>query len=139
MSPPRGPHDRARRRLLGWLAATSGLTAAGLHASCSGRTPGDDAVAVALADLPDGARTMVRWLDQPIEVVRTGEEIRARSLVCSHMSCTVRWEAGPRRYVCPCHAGQFDADGNPVAGPPERPLRSVPVVVEDGTAWIGRG
>ncbi len=139
MNPKREPRDSDRRRLCGWIAAASGLAAVGMHAGCSGPAPGDPDVAVALADLADGRRTIVRWRDQPVEVVRAGDEIRARSLICTHMSCTVRWEADRGRYVCPCHHGEFDADGVPVAGPPERPLRIVPVTVEDGTAWVGRG
>ena len=139
MRPSRGPQDRDRRRLCGWLAAASGLTAVGLHPGCSAPPLEEPDVAVALADLADGERTIVRWGDRPVEVVRAGEDVRARSLICTHMSCTVRWEAGRQRYVCPCHHGEFDADGKPVAGPPVEPLRSVPVTVEDGTAWVGRG
>jgi Rieske Fe-S protein len=133
------PDNSARRRLIGWLAATSGLAAVGLHGACSGPGPSDDAVAIPLADLADGTRTLVRWREQPVEVVRTAAGVRARSLICTHMSCTVRWVAEAGRYVCPCHAGQFDPDGNPVAGPPERPLRTVPAAVEGDTVWIGRG
>lgn len=139
MAPARGPQDRDRRRLCRWLAATSGLAAVGLHAGCPAPTPEDQDVAVALTDLADGARTIVRWRDRPVEVARIGGEVRARSLICTHMSCTVRWEAARGRYVCPCHHGEFDAAGLPVAGPPTGPLQAVPVTVEGGTAWVGRG
>lgn len=139
MDDPQGPEARARRRVIGWLAATSGLAAVGLHGACSAPGSVDDVLAIPLEDLADGVRTVVRWREQPVEVLRSAGAVRARSLICTHMSCTVRWVDDAGRYVCPCHGGQFDRDGLPVGGPPERPLRSVPAAIEDDTVWIGRG
>lgn len=52
---------------------------------------------------------------------------------CTHLSCPVvpRPEAG--RFDCPCHAGHFDlATGDPLAGPPRRPLPRVTLEVRAG-------
>ena len=82
-------------------------------------------------------RTIVTWEDQPVEVRFTGDGFAARSLACTHLGCTVRWEPQENRYVCPCHAGFYDAEGNPTSGPPPSPLRTVPVQVVDDLVIVG--
>jgi len=42
---------------------------------------------------------------------------------CTHLSCPVIPRPETNRLQCPCHEGAFDlATGEPVAGPPRRPL-----------------
>ena len=84
------------------------------------------AVRVRLTDVPDGARTNVLRGDEPVELLRTGGEVRARSLLCTHFGCTLAWNQRERRYDCPCHGGAFDADCSPIAGPPTEPMRVLP-------------
>jgi Rieske Fe-S protein len=42
--------------------------------------------------------------------------------LCSHAGCAVSWEAEPARFTCPCHGGEFYADGSRASGPPPRGL-----------------
>ncbi len=58
------------------------------------------------------------------------------SRVCSHLNCLVRWEESKRQFLCPCHGGVFDEEGNVVAGPPPRALERLPVKVEDGVLYV---
>ena len=58
------------------------------------------------------------------------------SRVCSHLNCLVRWEESKRQFLCPCHGGVFDEEGNVVAGPPPRALEKLPVKVEDGVLYV---
>jgi Rieske Fe-S protein len=57
----------------------------------------------------------------------------ALSAVCTHLTCTVRYEASSGTIFCPCHNGRFDLAGNVVSGPPPAPLETfkVEVVGED--------
>ncbi len=41
---------------------------------------------------------------------------------CTHLGCTVNWEANAKAFICPCHNGKFNINGAVVAGPPPRPL-----------------
>ena len=41
---------------------------------------------------------------------------------CTHLGCTVDWEADAQAFICPCHNGKFNKDGAVLAGPPPRPL-----------------
>lgn len=85
-----------------------------------------------LAELPVGGRRLLVVDGQPVEVTRAESGPVARVLLCTHFGCAVAWNATRGSYLCPCHAGVFDAAGRPVAGPPTRPLRTLPVQVEAG-------
>ena len=129
-----------RRRVLRLLAAGGCVAATGaLHwVGCSaegGKRTG--AVSVDREEVEREGRVVVQWQDQPVEIRATRDGYEARSLVCTHIGCTVRWVAAEERYACPCHEGFFDDRGNPIGGPPAAPLRSVPVRVNGNTITVG--
>ena len=70
--------------------------------------------------------------------VRTddGRSFTAMSNVCTHLGCRIRWVADRQEFLCPCHNGVFDKDGNVVSGPPPRPLTRYDVKVENGQMSI---
>jgi cytochrome b6-f complex iron-sulfur subunit len=123
-----------RREFLGCACrcstALAALTVLPYLQSCAG-APEDDAPRVAWSELPDGARVVVRDGSLPIEVTRDGEELHARSLLCTHQGCEVEWAEASGQYICPCHEGIFDASGRPVMGPPREPLREFTVERRD--------
>jgi cytochrome b6-f complex iron-sulfur subunit len=92
---------------------------------------------IPLDTVPDGGRTTLKLGAFPVELQRTGRSVTARSLVCTHMGCTVAWQEATRRYACPCHAGLYDAAGRPLEGPPPRGLDPVPVTVSGGRVTLG--
>jgi glycine/D-amino acid oxidase-like deaminating enzyme/nitrite reductase/ring-hydroxylating ferredoxin subunit len=49
-------------------------------------------------------------------------QLHAVSAVCTHLGCTVRWNAGERSWDCPCHGSRFDPDGGVLHGPAVTPL-----------------
>jgi menaquinol-cytochrome c reductase iron-sulfur subunit len=61
------------------------------------------------------------------------------SPICTHMGCNVEWSDEKQRFLCPCHGGQYTADGRNVAGPPPRPLDRLAARVEDGVLKIQAG
>ena len=127
-----------RREVLAAAGALIGLALPPI--GCGGdREPAlkDGQVAVPLSDLPQGERRVVIVGENPVEVLRTGDAVRARMLRCTHMGCVVRWQAAAGEYFCPCHQGRYDANGNPIAGPPPRPLTLVPVAVRGGRVVLG--
>jgi Rieske Fe-S protein len=54
---------------------------------------------------------------------------------CTHLGCVVFWAAEDRLLECPCHEGVFDLSGEPVSGPPDRPLSRIDVEVRSGVVW----
>jgi nitrite reductase/ring-hydroxylating ferredoxin subunit len=129
-----------RRSLLKILAGAAGVAAVtqlGGLSGCGPKAPEPPPVAeVPLTSLPDGERVRAMMGETPIEVVHTGDEVRARSLWCTHVGCEVRWNSEKKRYICPCHEGEYDARGFPVAGPPPRRLDELQVTITDGVATI---
>ncbi|MEI8314481.1 MAG: Rieske (2Fe-2S) protein [Verrucomicrobiota bacterium] len=79
---------------------------------------------------------MVALDNRPVIVVRTPQGFRAYSAVCTHLGCIVGWDAGRRQIACPCHAGFFDLNGRPVAGPPPRPLTEQSVIVVNNEVMV---
>ncbi|MBM4332820.1 MAG: Rieske (2Fe-2S) protein [Deltaproteobacteria bacterium] len=63
--------------------------------------------------------------------------LRAFSLVCTHLACTVAWRPEKREFFCPCHDALFDARGNVLSGPPPAPLERWNVQVKDGRVLVG--
>jgi menaquinol-cytochrome c reductase iron-sulfur subunit len=78
--------------------------------------------------LPWAGRTalMSGWLR------RTETGFICFSVHCTHLGCPVNWLAKGQIFLCPCHGGVFNADGQPVGGPPQRPLQRHDVRVQDG-------
>lgn len=46
---------------------------------------------------------------------------------CTHLGCTLAFDEGARKLVCPCHHSQFDTSGQRLAGPAQRNLTVYPV------------
>ncbi|MGP8051270.1 MAG: ubiquinol-cytochrome c reductase iron-sulfur subunit [Desulfobaccales bacterium] len=61
----------------------------------------------------------------------------AYSKVCTHLGCLVKFNKERLEFICPCHAGTFDLEGNVVSGPPPKPLRKFAVRVEGDNLVIG--
>lgn len=111
---------------------------------------GDRVVGVALegnqgaegprATVPAAAVPARGWLtvdtaEGPVFVGRQGGGFRALDGRCTHMGCAVA--AVEEGFLCPCHAGRYDAAGRPIAGPPVRPLAALPVHVAGGADVAG--
>ncbi len=124
-----------RRELLRSLAALALIPAACRRAAPA--PTGPPPVEVPLARLPLGRRVVLSVHGHPVELIRTASGVTARSLSCTHQGCEVAWEEEERGYRCPCHDGRFDADGNVAAGPPPRPLPSVPARVDGALVLVG--
>jgi menaquinol-cytochrome c reductase iron-sulfur subunit len=59
------------------------------------------------------------------------EDFTAFSVYCTHTGCPVSWRAGANLFLCPCHGGVFDREGEVIGGPPERPLMRLDVRIRD--------
>ncbi len=64
------------------------------------------------------------------------EEFTAFSIYCTHVGCPVAWREGASLFICPCHGGVFDREGEVVAGPPETPLVRLDTRLRDGQVEI---
>jgi menaquinol-cytochrome c reductase iron-sulfur subunit len=71
-------------------------------------------------------------------LTKDGEDFVVYGPDCTHLGCAYRWDEPKQLFLCPCHAGVFDIDGNVVSGPPPRPLDRFDVRVVNGQIEIGK-
>ena len=109
----------SRRR---FMMMTAGTSAALLLGACTAKKEEAPASAPAADDpfagIAAGQGAVVDVDGAKIAAYRTeaGELIRL-SADCPHQGCPVEWNAGQARWVCPCHASQFQPDGTFISGP----------------------
>ncbi|MEZ4524153.1 MAG: ubiquinol-cytochrome c reductase iron-sulfur subunit [Thermomicrobiales bacterium] len=54
---------------------------------------------------------------------RTGDrDFTAFAVNCTHLGCPVNWLQEAELFLCPCHGGIYDANGDVAGGPPPRAL-----------------
>jgi Rieske Fe-S protein len=64
------------------------------------------------------------------------DRITVYSSTCTHLACNVIWRKEKGIFECPCHSGQFDSNGRPIAGPPTRPLTVLEHKVEESSLMV---
>lgn len=141
-----GEENITRRAFTRYLIAGSGAFAAASVGAATFTSlrdlPDGDATAILpVADLPEGTSHLFRYPgpDDPAIVLHLATGIVAYSQKCTHLGCVVFWEEQDEELVCPCHEGIFEpTTGDPIAGPPERPLPRIAVEVRGGTIWALR-
>ncbi len=60
-----------------------------------------------------------------IYLIREPDEVFALSAQCTHLGCTLNYDAVSRRFACPCHGSVFTLSGKRVAGPARKDLYRV--------------
>jgi len=84
-----------------------------------------------------GGSISVQVAGRAVLVVRHAAGFRAFSAVCTHLGCLVKWNEARNAFLCPCHAGVYDADGRVVSGPPPAPLPEYEVVLAGKKVYVG--
>ncbi|MDO3380149.1 ubiquinol-cytochrome c reductase iron-sulfur subunit [Geoalkalibacter halelectricus] len=134
-----------RRVLLGTLLGGLGavLAAAGVYPVWRFLAPPAtdealDQVTLFRDQVPLGGAHFFNFRGRPAVIIqmRPGD-FTAFSAVCTHLGCVVQWQAAEQRFLCPCHAGLFSADGAVIGGPPPRPLERLAVSLRDDRILVG--
>ncbi len=60
----------------------------------------------------------------------------ALSRTCTHLGCSVPWDAEKNQFVCPCHGSTFGMTGEVLTSPAPRPLDIYPVRIENGIVKV---
>jgi len=81
-----------------------------------------DVEAPSVADVREGEGKIVSNGGAKVAAARIEGELRALDPACSHMGCTVAWNAAEKSWDCPCHGSRFDTRGEVLNGPATVPL-----------------
>lgn len=63
----------------------------------------------------------------------------AMSRRCTHLSCTVPWVAAENKFICPCHASEFDIRGEVTSPPAPRALDLYEVEIRNNVLTVNTG
>src|SRR5512135_47698 len=90
------------------------------------------------SDIPSGEAKNFVFRNMPAIIInRPDKGFIAFSRTCTHLGCLVEYHHAQQRLICPCHAGNFDLEGNVLSGPPPKPLTVIPFKIEGDKIVIG--
>lgn len=110
-----------------------------LPAKSAGGGVQNSVTAAQAGELPPNTAKVFKFGSAPAVLVNTAEgKLVALAGVCTHLTCTVRFDAETETLFCPCHNGRFDLGGNVLSGPPPRPLETYDVEVSGNDIIVSR-
>lgn len=77
-----------------------------------------NSITIPLSALPENGVYMIR--DKKAAIIRRQQDIRAISISCTHLGCTLN--VANDEFVCPCHGSVFTLEGNVIKGPATKNL-----------------
>ena len=90
-----------------------------------------------LTDLKEDQALFFEREGTQVVLIYTNREPKAFDAACTHLGCLVKYDQERQVFICPCHAGTFDLEGNVISGPPPKPLPRLSVRVVDNNLVIG--
>jgi len=95
-------------------------------------------VLTSFTSLVEGAAGQAERQETSVYVLNGGNgQFTVFDTRCTHLGCPVRWYQAVGQFICPCHGGAFDLEGEVVAGPPPRPLDRYQWEVQNGVLYAG--
>ena len=91
---------------------------------------------VALANVPRDNFIQVGLSPGNAWVGYENDALAALNARCTHEGCTIDWKPDQGAFVCPCHGGRFDRNGNVLQGPPRDALAKLTCRVNGPTVEI---
>lgn len=146
------PQDPVRRRLIWGGLGVAAAAYAGAFVYPIYRYLADPAekaaelakvteVEIPEADLPaPGSAIIFKFGSRKALLIRHADgEYVCLGATCTHLGCTVAYQAEQDRIYCACHGGVYDSrTGRNVSGPPPRPLDTFGVERVDGKVIVRR-
>jgi 3-phenylpropionate/trans-cinnamate dioxygenase ferredoxin component len=85
-------------------------------------------------EVPAGEMRVFDMAGTKLNVTNADGHLYGFEDICTHMGCSLAaGELDGTVVTCACHGSQFDiTNGDVLRGPAERPVRSIPLTVENG-------
>ncbi|HEV7243235.1 MAG TPA: FAD-dependent oxidoreductase [Thermoanaerobaculia bacterium] len=81
-----------------------------------------DVEAKSVDEVGEGEGKIVSSGGEKYAAARIDGELRLLDPTCTHMGCTIAWNAAEKSWDCPCHGSRFDTRGQVLNGPATSPL-----------------
>jgi glycine/D-amino acid oxidase-like deaminating enzyme/nitrite reductase/ring-hydroxylating ferredoxin subunit len=79
-----------------------------------------------LAEIAKGEARIVKYEGKTIALFKDEEgDIHAVDPACTHISCSVGWNAAERSWDCPCHGSRFNINGEVLTAPARKDLQKI--------------
>ena len=102
------------------------------------RNAKDSQLTINKDEIPPGTAKEIIFNETPVVVInRRGSGFIALARQCTHLGCLVGYDKFNNKLVCPCHAGEFDLEGNVLSGPATKPLLRYPLKITSDQITIG--
>jgi quinol---cytochrome c reductase iron-sulfur subunit, bacillus type len=95
------------------------------------------AVITIVEGVGDSGKTTVYIRRGSTDLDEDPNEFIAISTRCAHLGCPVRFVRAAGNFICPCHGGVYDFEGQVIGGPPVRPLDRFQTRVTGDTLEVG--
>lgn len=113
------PYDPARLHLAG-MATMAGELSGQVGAMVQSKR----SKSVRADDLAPGEGGIIRFEGKKAGAYRHPDgRLTILDITCTHLGCTLQWNAEEKSWDCPCHGGRFTAEGEQLEGPPPVRLR----------------
>jgi Rieske Fe-S protein len=77
----------------------------------------------AFVEIAPGEGKIVKYEGKSIALYKDENgKLHAVSPACTHIKCTVNWNASEKSWDCPCHGSRFSCDGEVLTGPARKDL-----------------
>jgi len=97
-------------------------------------------VAAKTSEIAADSGKIFKFGNKPGILVRTATgELKAFSATCTHLDCIVQYRPDMKMILCACHNGQYNLNGQNVAGPPPRPLEEYTVNTRGDEIVVSKG
>jgi hypothetical protein len=78
------------------------------------------------AALATGESKVIRFEDHTIALSKDEKgNLHAIDPICTHMGCSVSWNAAEKTWDCPCHGSRFSIEGKVLTGPADKDLKKI--------------
>jgi menaquinol-cytochrome c reductase iron-sulfur subunit len=64
------------------------------------------------------------------------QAISVFSPICPHLGCPINWNEEQAHFLCPCHGGIFNGQGQLLSGPPPRGMDALEFEVRAGRLFV---
>ncbi len=80
----------------------------------------------AVAQLAAGEAKIVKYEGHVIALYKDEQhQLHALNSLCTHIDCTVNWNATEKTWDCPCHGSRFSIDGEMLTAPARKDLQKI--------------